>query len=124
RKAVVAALEAAGALLETKPLNHSVGIHDRCGTVIEPLITEQWYLRIAELNAPVIEAIEGGDIRIVPARFKKIALDWLRNEQDWNIGRQNWFGIRVPVFYKESNDPDKEPYVVAATEAEAEANQC
>jgi valyl-tRNA synthetase len=121
RKAAVAALEAAGALIETKPLYHAVGVHDRCGTVIEPLITEQWYLRIAELNAPVIQAIEAGDIRIIPGRFKKIALDWLRNEHDWNIGRQNWFGIRMPVFYKDSNDPSKDPYIVTSNEAEAKA---
>jgi valyl-tRNA synthetase len=121
RAAVLTDLKAAGMLVATTPLSHAVGIHDRCGTVIEPLITEQWYLRIAELNAPVIKAIEEGDIRIIPARFKKIALDWLRHEHDWNIGRQNWFGIPVPVFYKESNDPDKDPYIVTADEAEARA---
>jgi len=119
RAAVLADLEAADRLIETKPLTHSVGTHDRCGTVIEPLITEQWYLRVSQLNAPVIEAFEKGEISIYPDRFKKIALDWLRNEHDWNISRQNWFGIRMPIFYKESNDPDKTPYIVAADEAEA-----
>jgi valyl-tRNA synthetase len=121
RKAVVEALRQAGKLIATTPLTHSVGIHDRCGTVIEPLITEQWYLRIAELNKPVIKALESGEVNITPARFKKIALDWLRNEHDWNIGRQNWFGIRIPVYYKTSNDPAKDSYLVTADESEAEA---
>jgi len=119
RTAVLTDLEAAGKLVETKPLPHSVGTHERCGTVIEPLISEQWYLRIPQLNAPVIEAFEKDEITIYPDRFKKIALDWLRNEHDWNISRQNWFGIRMPIFYKESNDPDKDPYIIAADEAEA-----
>jgi valyl-tRNA synthetase len=121
RKAVVAALEAAGKLIAITPLTHSVGIHDRCSTVIEPLITEQWYLRITELNQPVITALESDEITITPIRFKKSALDWLRNEHDWNIGRQNWFGIRIPVYYKTSNDPAKDAYLVTADEAEAKA---
>jgi valyl-tRNA synthetase len=121
RTAVLADLKAAGQLLETKPLAHSVGTHDRCGTVIEPLITEQWYVRMAGLNAPVIQAFENDEITLYPARFKKIAIDWLANEHDWNISRQNWFGLRMPIFYKESNDPDKEPYIVTADEAEAKA---
>jgi len=121
RTAVVAALESAGKLVSTTPLTHSVGIHDRCGTVIEPLITEQWYLRIAGLNAPVIQAITKGDLKFTPTRFKKIALDWLEHEHDWNIGRQNWFGIRIPVYYKQSNDPGKDAYLITSDEAEAKA---
>ncbi len=121
RKAVVAALDAAGKLVSTESINHSVGTHDRCGTTIEPLITEQWYMRVAGPNAKVIAAIEQGDIKIVPERFKKISLDWLKNEYDWNISRQNWFGIRIPVFYKTNNDPAKEPYLVTADENEAKS---
>ena len=119
RKLVVAALEAAGKLVTSSPIEHSVGTHDRCGTVIEPLITEQWYMRVAAPNAKVTEAILSGAITIVPERFKKISLDWLANEYDWNISRQNWFGIRIPVFYKTSNDPSKEPYLVTSDENEA-----
>jgi valyl-tRNA synthetase len=121
RKRVVADLDTARKLIATTPLLHSVAVHDRCGTVIEPLITEQWYLRMAELNAPVIQAIESDEIVIVPKRFKPVVLSWLKNEHDWNIGRQNWFGIRVPVYYKISNDPDTEPYLVATDEDEAKA---
>ena len=118
-KAVIAALDEAGKLVATESIQHSIGTHDRCGTVIEPLITEQWYMRVAEPNAKVIKAIKSGDITIVPERFKKISLDWLKNEYDWNISRQNWFGIRIPVFYKTSNDPAKDSYLVTADEAEA-----
>jgi valyl-tRNA synthetase len=119
RAAVVATLQTAGKLVTTTPIEHSVGTHDRCGTVIEPLITEQWYMRVAAPNAKVTEAIESGDIALVPERFKKISLDWLAGEYDWNISRQNWFGIRIPVFYKTSNDPAKEPYLVTDDENEA-----
>lgn len=121
RKAVAAALEAAGKLVSTEPVKHSVGTHDRCGTVIEPLTTEQWYMRVSGPNAKVTQAIEQGEIKIIPERFKKVALDWLANEYDWNISRQNWFGIRIPVFYKNNNDPDKEAYLVTADETEAKA---
>jgi len=121
RKRVVADLEAVGKLVETTPLLHSVAIHDRCGTVIEPLITEQWYLRMAKLNAPVIAAIKNDEVKLVPKRFKPIVLSWLENEHDWNIGRQNWFGIRIPVYYKTSNDATTEPYLVATSDNEAKA---
>jgi valyl-tRNA synthetase len=121
RQKVVADLEAAGKLVATTPLLHSVAVHDRCGTVIEPLITEQWYLRMAKLNAPVITAIEKDEVTIVPKRFKPVILAWLKNEHDWNIGRQNWFGIRIPVYYKTSNDTKTEPYLIATSEDEAKA---
>jgi len=78
-------------------------------------------MRVAGPNSNVIKAIESGDITLVPERFKKISLDWLANEYDWNISRQNWFGIRIPVFYKTSNDPEKDPYLVTADESEAKS---
>jgi valyl-tRNA synthetase len=98
---------------------HSVGYHDRCGTLIEPLVIEQWWLKVDELKKPVIKAIKNDDVVFVPARFKKIALDWMENLHDWNIGRQNWWGIRIPVYYNSSSDKSKPEYIVAADEAEA-----
>lgn len=120
RAKVAEALKTAGKLVKEEPLTHTVAVHDRCGTLIEPLISEQWFLRIKKLNAPVIEAIEQDKVKFFPARYKKVALDWLAQEHDWCISRQIWWGIRIPVYYKTSQDPDKEPYLVAKTEAEAE----
>lgn len=118
RQKSVEMLKTAGALLDTKPLRHSVGTHGRCGTVIEPLITEQWWLKVDELVKPAIKAIKSGEVKIVPNRFTKTALSWLENLYDWNISRQNWWGIRIPVFYKTSNDPSKDLYIIG-DEAEA-----
>lgn len=119
REQTTAALDSAGALKKRESHTHAVALHDRCGSVVEPLISEQWFLRIKDLNQPVIEAIEDEDIRFHPARFKKIALDWLKQEHDWCISRQIWWGIRIPVYYKTSHDPSKEPYIIARNEQEA-----
>lgn len=119
RQAVVADLEATGKLIQREKITHSVAIQDRSGAVIEPLITEQWFMRMAELNQPVIKAIENEQIKIHPKRFKKIALEWLKNEHDWCISRQNWWGIRIPVYYKTSHDAEKDPYLIAKSEDEA-----
>lgn len=120
RVKVVAALKAAGKLVSITPLTHSVTVHDRCKTVIEPLISEQWFLRVAELNKPVVQAITNDEVVFYPSRFKSIALNWLENEHDWCISRPGWWGIRIPVYYKTSNDPSKDAHLVARTETEAE----
>lgn len=120
RQKTVEMLKAAGKLLKTAPLSHSVGYHDRCGTMIEPLITEQWWLKVEPLVGPAVAAVESGKIDIIPKRFAKLYLNWLQNLRDWNISRQNWFGIRIPVYYKDSNDPEKQAYIVTPDESEAE----
>ncbi len=120
RKAVVEALKKAGKITAETAVKHAVGFHERCGTIIEPLISEQWFLRVKDLNQPVIKALENEDVKLFPARFKKIALNWLAGEHDWNISRQNWYGIRIPIYYKTSNDPKKQLHIFALTEAEAD----
>ena len=119
RQAVVAALKKSGKLINTTPLTHAVATHDRCKTPIELIMSEQWFLRVKELNKPVISALKNDKITIYPSRYKKVALNWLNQEHDWCISRPGWWGIRIPVFYKTSNDPDKDAYIIAKDEAEA-----
>jgi valyl-tRNA synthetase len=99
---------------------HNVGYHGRCGTQIEPLVTEQWWLKVDELKKPAILAVKEGRIKIVPSRFEKVYIDWLENLKDWNISRQSWFGIRIPIYYNASGDSSKEPYMMFSRENQAQ----
>lgn len=100
---------------------HNVAVHDRCGTVVEPQISRQWFLRIKDLNRGVIEAFKNEEITMFPRNFRKIALNWLEQEHDWCISRQNWYGIRMPVYYQKTKTTDKKPYIIATSEEEARA---
>ncbi|TMF95393.1 MAG: valine--tRNA ligase [Chloroflexi bacterium] len=98
RKRVVDDLKAEGLLVKEQPYTHEVGHCDRCHYVIEPLISEQWWLRMGELRDNAIAASEAGRVRWHPERYERTYLDWLRGLRDWNIGRQLWLGHRVPVY--------------------------
>ena len=97
----VAALEAAGLLAKVEKHVHQVGHHDRCGTVIEPYLSRQWFLKMEELAAPAVAAVEAGEISLFPERWVGVYHNWLRNIRDWCISRQLWWGHRIPVWYCE-----------------------
>lgn len=99
RKAVVEAMDKLGLLEKIEDISHAVGECYRCGSIIEPLISPQWFVKMEPLAKPAIEAVKNGDIRFVPARFAKIYLGWLENIRDWCISRQLWWGHRIPVWY-------------------------
>jgi valyl-tRNA synthetase len=102
RERVVADLKAQGLLLKEEPYTHEVGHCDRCHTVIEPLISEQWWLRMETMRDKALAASAAGHVRWHPDRYERTYLDWLRGLRDWNIGRQLWLGHRVPVYHCEN----------------------
>ena len=99
RPKVVEQLEREGLLEKIEPYRHSVGHCDRSGDVIEPMVSKQWYMKMAPLAKPAIEAVEDGRIRIIPERFSKVYFNWMYNIRDWPISRQLWWGHRIPVWY-------------------------
>jgi valyl-tRNA synthetase len=99
RERIVADLEAEGLLYKVEDHEHKVGRGDRSHAVIEPYLTDQWYVAIQDLADPAIKAVEDGDIRFVPQHWEKTYFEWMRNIQDWCISRQLWWGHRIPAWY-------------------------
>jgi len=99
RKALVADLDEAGFLVKKVDHGHNVGTCYRCHTVVEPLVSEQWFVKMDELVKPVIKSADEKDIEIVPEKFKKVYMHWLENIRDWCISRQLWWGHRIPAYY-------------------------
>ncbi|WP_300799701.1 valine--tRNA ligase [uncultured Acetatifactor sp.] len=99
RKAIVKELEELGLLVKIEDYSHNVGTHDRCGTTIEPLVKEQWFVKMEELIKPAVEAVKKGEIRLVPERMEKTYFNWTDNIRDWCISRQLWWGHRIPAYY-------------------------
>ena len=102
RKQIVEDLEKEGYLVKITDHNHNVGIHDRCDTTIEPLIKQQWFVRMDELIKPAIEGVKSGEIEFVPKHFEKTYFNWTDNIQDWCVSRQLWWGHRIPAYYCDS----------------------
>jgi valyl-tRNA synthetase len=118
RKLVVRDLEAQGFLVKQEPYTHEVGHCDRCDTVIEPLISEQWWLRMDKMRDKAIAASETGKVRWHPERYERMYLDWMHGLRDWNISRQLWLGHRVPVFKCENE------HVTASIDPPSRCPQC
>jgi valyl-tRNA synthetase len=104
RKRIVADLEALGLVEKIEPHKLKVPRGDRSGAVLEPWLTDQWYVRIAPLAEPAIQAVEDGRIRFVPDNWSKTYFQWMRNIQDWCISRQLWWGHRVPAWYDDAGN--------------------
>jgi valyl-tRNA synthetase len=99
RKQIVADLEAAGLLEKTEPHKLMIPRGDRSGAIVEPYLTDQWYVKVAPLAKPAIEAVESGAIRFVPENWNKTYFDWMHRIEDWCISRQLWWGHRIPAWY-------------------------
>ncbi|PKM55625.1 MAG: valine--tRNA ligase [Firmicutes bacterium HGW-Firmicutes-5] len=99
RKALVKDLDENDYLVKVEDHTHNVGLHDRCNTVVEPLIKSQWFLKMEELSKPAIEAYKSGALKFVPERYGKVYMNWLENIHDWCISRQLWWGHRIPAYY-------------------------
>ncbi len=99
RAAIVKELDEQGLLVKIEDHSHNVGTHDRCKTTIEPLVKQQWFVKMDELIKPAVEAVKSGDIQLIPERMDKTYYNWTDNIKDWCISRQLWWGHRIPAYY-------------------------
>ena len=99
RDAIVKELDDMGLLVEIEDLTHNVGTHDRCGTTVEPMVKEQWFVKMDQLIKPAVKAVEDGEIQLIPKSMEKTYYNWTNNIKDWCISRQLWWGHRIPAWY-------------------------
>ena len=99
RKALVDDLKKEGLLVKVVPHSHNVGVHDRCHTTVEPMIKQQWFVKMDEMIKPAVEGVKNGDIKLLPKRMDKTYFNWTDNIRDWCISRQLWWGHQMPIWY-------------------------
>ena len=104
RKQIVKDLDEAGFLIKIEPIKHNVGTCYRCGTVVEPRVSTQWFVKMEPLARPAIDAVKDGDIRFIPERMDKVYYNWMENIKDWCISRQLWWGHQIPAWYCECGE--------------------
>ena len=104
RKQIVKDLDEAGFLIKIEPIKHNVGTCYRCGTVVEPRVSTQWFVKMEPLAKPAIDAVKDGDIRFIPERMVKVYYNWMENIKDWCISRQLWWGHQIPAWYCECGE--------------------
>ena len=119
RKAIVSELDEMGLLVKIEDYSHNVGTHDRCKTTIEPMIKQQWFVKMDELIKPAVEAVKSGDIELIPKRMEKTYFNWTDNIRDWCISRQLWWGHRIPAYYCQDCGE-----IVVAKEAPCKCPKC
>ena len=119
RKAMVDELDQLGLLVRVEEHVHNVGTHDRCKTTVEPMVKQQWFVKMDELIKPAVKAVKDGDIQLLPERMDKIYYNWTDNMRDWCISRQLWWGHRIPAYYC-----DECGEVVVSKEAPGKCPKC
>lgn len=117
REKVTEDLKKLSLIEKQKKYQHNVGHCERCKSIVEPILSKQWFIKIKSLADPAIKVVKSGQIKFTPKRFEKNYFNWMENIRDWNISRQLWWGHRIPVYYLKSN-PEK--FVVAKNIKEAE----
>ena len=111
RKQIVKDLDEGGYLIKIEPIKHNVGTCYRCGTVVEPRVSTQWFVRMEPLAKPAVDVVKNGEIRFIPDRMDKIYYNWMENIKDWCISRQLWWGHQIPAWYCDCGET-----IVAETE--------